>query len=250
LNAREDFERTAASLPAALVPEVEWVVVDGGSSDGTAQLARADQRVGQSISEADRGVYDAYNKALAMATGHYVWYLNAGDTATADAIPAALRAIGSAVSGAPLPVHCFAIRMVDRDDHVWQPAPERMRECMSVPTPGILAPREALLAIGGFDTSYRVAADFDAWLRLDLLGHHPILSQPDVLVEYQGGGLSARQRHLAIAEEVAIQLRRMPERAETWLLRAVRYGIANIDPQTAPSRRWAVALRLARRFLY
>lgn len=249
LNAREDFECTAASLPAVLGAQIEWIVVDGGSTDGTADAARADPRVTRSISERDAGVYHAYNKALAMAAGRYVWFLNAGDIAAPGAIDLALQAVASGNVDPP-PVHCFAIRMLHRGGVVWQPTPQRVRECMGVPTPGVLAPREALLALGGFDTSYRVAADFDLWLRLDLQGRHPFATQPHVLLSYQGGGLSARLSHLAIAEEIAIQLRRMPERADTWLLRAVRYGVANIDPRTAPSRRWAAALRLARRFLY
>lgn len=61
-------------------PDVEMVIIDGGSTDGTVAVAREFAGPATTIvSEADRGIYDAMNKAVGLATGAYVCFLNAGD---------------------------------------------------------------------------------------------------------------------------------------------------------------------------
>lgn len=58
--------------------QVEWIVIDGGSKDGTAEFLK-ETGWAKFISEPDRGIYDAMNKGLRQATGDYIWFLNAGD---------------------------------------------------------------------------------------------------------------------------------------------------------------------------
>jgi putative colanic acid biosynthesis glycosyltransferase len=79
-NAREDFKLTAGSLPRHLPPWLNWVVVDGNSTDGTVDAIQSESRVTRWISESDRGVYDAYNKAWRLAETPFVLFLNCGDT--------------------------------------------------------------------------------------------------------------------------------------------------------------------------
>lgn len=84
-NARELFRKTAASVISQRYPQLEWVVADGGSTDGTVEeIRRVAGHIAQWVSEPDRGIYDAMNKATAMATGEWVLFLNAGDTLAAD----------------------------------------------------------------------------------------------------------------------------------------------------------------------
>lgn len=58
----------------------EWLVVDGGSNDGTYEFLSANDTITNFISEKDNGIYDAMNKGTSLATGDYIMYLNAGDT--------------------------------------------------------------------------------------------------------------------------------------------------------------------------
>lgn len=79
-NDREGFLRTFESVVGQDYPCLEYLVVDGASTDGTADLVR--ERAGQFarwVSEPDRGVYDAMNKGWRMASGDWVLFLNAGD---------------------------------------------------------------------------------------------------------------------------------------------------------------------------
>jgi glycosyltransferase involved in cell wall biosynthesis len=87
-NAQEFLERTIASVRLQTVTDFEYILIDGGSKDGTMAIVEANKDIFDVIvSEKDKGLYDAMNKGLARATGKYVWYMNAGDEiAEVDAI--------------------------------------------------------------------------------------------------------------------------------------------------------------------
>ncbi|MDN3579618.1 glycosyltransferase family 2 protein [Mucilaginibacter flavus] len=79
-NNVRDIERTMLSVLNQTYTNIEYVIVDGLSNDGTLQIiAQYKDRVSQFISEKDKGIYDAMNKGLAMATGDYVIFMNSGD---------------------------------------------------------------------------------------------------------------------------------------------------------------------------
>ncbi|MGV3558703.1 glycosyltransferase family 2 protein [Larkinella arboricola] len=80
-NAERFLERTIQSLIANQPgDEVEYLIIDGNSKDGTLDLVRKyENHISRWISEPDRGLYDAMNKGQQLATGDYVWFMNAGD---------------------------------------------------------------------------------------------------------------------------------------------------------------------------
>lgn len=79
-NGVSTLENTIKSIAALTYPNVEYIVVDGGSKDGTVELIqRYESNISKWISEPDKGLYDAMNKGLAMASGDYVWFINSGD---------------------------------------------------------------------------------------------------------------------------------------------------------------------------
>jgi glycosyltransferase involved in cell wall biosynthesis len=78
-NAR-DIERTMLSVINQTYSNIEYIVIDGKSTDGTLQIIEKHQsRIAKLISEKDQGIYDAMNKGLAIATGDYVIFMNSGD---------------------------------------------------------------------------------------------------------------------------------------------------------------------------
>ncbi|MDR0711927.1 MAG: glycosyltransferase [Prevotellaceae bacterium] len=80
-NAEKVLERTILSVLNQTYLQVEYIIVDGNSSDKTKEIIdRYASRLSFRISEQDKGLYDAMNKGLRIATGDYVWFLNAGDT--------------------------------------------------------------------------------------------------------------------------------------------------------------------------
>lgn len=90
-NNAAGLERTAASIAAqSRAADVEWIVIDGGSTDGSLDVMnRYSSMTAYSVSEPDRGVYHAMNKGVEAATGEYLLFLNSGDvfydSSTADA---------------------------------------------------------------------------------------------------------------------------------------------------------------------
>ena len=87
-NARASLLKTADSVFAINPEALEWIIVDGESTDGTRSiLEQWDMPWIRWISEPDAGIYDAMNKGLQMARGEWVWFLNAGDRIYSKAFP-------------------------------------------------------------------------------------------------------------------------------------------------------------------
>jgi glycosyltransferase involved in cell wall biosynthesis len=84
-NNVRDIERTMLSVLNQTYTGIEYIVVDGASNDGTLEIIKQHgNRIAKLISEKDKGIYDAMNKGLALATGNYVIFMNSGDEFYAD----------------------------------------------------------------------------------------------------------------------------------------------------------------------
>ncbi len=88
-NSKDTIEKTIRSVLEQTYEETEYLIIDGASTDGTLDIIRSfenDPRI-RIVSESDKGLYDAMNKAADMATGDYIVYMNSGDVfASKDAI--------------------------------------------------------------------------------------------------------------------------------------------------------------------
>ncbi|MDB5062849.1 MAG: glycosyl transferase [Mucilaginibacter sp.] len=79
-NNVRDIERTMLSVLSQTYQQIEYIVVDGASTDSTLDIIkRYENRIARLISEEDKGIYDAMNKGLKLATGDYVIFMNSGD---------------------------------------------------------------------------------------------------------------------------------------------------------------------------
>jgi glycosyltransferase involved in cell wall biosynthesis len=78
-NGEKHIGRTISSVTGQTYREIEYIIIDGNSTDRTLEIIKGYKGVDRLVSEPDSGLYDAMNKGLTAATGDYVWYLNAGD---------------------------------------------------------------------------------------------------------------------------------------------------------------------------
>ena len=81
LNNRDGLQKTIDSVVSQTFKDYEWIVIDGGSTDGSKELIEqyADHFTDW-VSEPDKGIYNAMNKGIGMASGEYIQFLNSGDS--------------------------------------------------------------------------------------------------------------------------------------------------------------------------
>ncbi|WP_291726249.1 glycosyltransferase family 2 protein [Bernardetia sp.] len=86
-NAAEALEKTIQNVAAQTYPNIEYLVIDGNSTDNTLEIIKKyENDISTWISEKDNGIYDAMNKAIKLAKGDYILFMNAGDTFSKDTI--------------------------------------------------------------------------------------------------------------------------------------------------------------------
>jgi glycosyltransferase involved in cell wall biosynthesis len=169
-NASKVLEKTLLSVINQTYNNIEYIIIDGGSADGTVDLIKQ-YRSGLYywISEPDKGIYDAMNKGLRVATGDYVWFLNAGDTLQHHNIVTEL-AIKAESAGMP-DILYGETDLMDSEGHVFAKrrlkAPRRLTwKSFSM---GMLVCHQAFIAKRSiapeFDLQYRFSADFDWCIR-------------------------------------------------------------------------------------
>ncbi|MEO8151873.1 MAG: glycosyltransferase family 2 protein [Rhizobacter sp.] len=194
-NSVQTLRTSLESVAGQRHTPIEHIVIDGGSTDGTADLIRSwRQHTVRLISEPDQGIYDAMNKGLVLATGDYVGFLNADDMlATPDSIGQLVAA------AAERPDALFAdIEYVDaiHTEHVvrhWRAGPfrpDRLRYGWMPPHPAFYLCRNLLSEVGNFDTSLRIAADYDFMMRCLTRPGFDARYVPGVLVKMRLGGVS------------------------------------------------------------
>lgn len=200
LNPGELIARTSASVAAQDHPGLRWVVIDGGSCDGTVERLLAENRKPDVlISEPDRGIADAFNKGLTNATGDAVWFMNAGDEfAGRDSVSALLASWDRSqyrwITG--------AAEVVGEDGQLlfvrgWDRQPPNPRSLVrwncSLMHQAVLAERSLFTELGGFDEAFRIAMDYELWLRWIGRGIAPQTSDR-VVCRFHRGGASGDPR--------------------------------------------------------
>lgn len=195
-NSEDTIGEALESVFAQTHRDVEYIVVDGGSKDGTVEiLRRYAERIQHLTSEPDRGVYDAMNKGLALATGDVVGFLNSDDIYVHSGILARVAAVMAdpAIDG------CYAdLFYVKHDDGtravrrwVSRPyAPGLFRRGWMPPHPTFFVRRACYEKFGGFDTQLSISADFELAMRF--LHVHGVRTRyvPETWVRMRMGGLS------------------------------------------------------------
>ena len=168
LNAAAELEKTICSVTGQVYPGIEFIVVDGGSTDGTLEVIRSNaERINCRISEPDRGPYDAMNKGLAIATGEWVIFMNAGDLF--DGEDAISKAFAGDVSEYGVVygnvIACYSQSRVIKVAG----SPEELAKGMIFCHQSAFV-RTSLARENGFDLQFPLGADFDMMFRLYAAG--------------------------------------------------------------------------------
>lgn len=204
-NAAKLLPRTMASLAAQTWASREWVVVDGGSTDGTQALVHSPALApapAAFVSVRDRGIYDAMNKGVSLSKGEWLYFLNADDrffdaqvladlAAFCASRPAAAFVIGGVVVETPAQSYLHPHRHINR----WSlPFCDPCHQ-------GVLVRRELFDQIGLFDLRWPTSADYEWFLRASQAGHR--LHHIDRTLAYfpDGGAHAADPTALALERQ-------------------------------------------------
>lgn len=193
-NSGATIADTLRSVAQQTHPDIEHIIIDGGSKDDTlAQIETHGRHLSRVVSEPDRGIYDAMNKGLALASGEFVGFLNADDMlatpGTLAAMVAAMQAGCDALYGDLVYVDAKQTDQIVRHWLSGDYEPSRLRFGWMPPHPTFYIRRSVL---GGmrFDLRYRIAGDYDFMLRCLNSPALRVSYLPQVLVHMRNGGAS------------------------------------------------------------
>ena len=178
----------------------EWVVQDGGSTDGTVAWleSRTDQRI-RWVSEKDNGIYDALNKAVRRAKGEWIGLLHADDVYPHDNVLfEVVEAMEGhdAIYGDLKYVQAADITKVLRHWKSGTFSPTLLRKGWMPPHPTLFLRKEIYAQVGEFDTQFKIAADYDFVLRVFAQPHLKVKYLPQVLMLMRQGGASSKVGNL------------------------------------------------------
>jgi glycosyltransferase involved in cell wall biosynthesis len=176
-------------------PDIEHILVDGGSTDQTPEIVKDFPHVKRWVSEKDKGIYDAMNKGIGMATGEVIGILNSDDIYTG---PSVLSAVARAFADPSVMTAYADLQYVHPDDpdkviRTWKTGHFDKRNFYygwMPPHPTFFVRKEVYQQVGRFDISLRSAADYEIMLRILLKYGIPAHYIPGVMVKMRAGGMS------------------------------------------------------------
>jgi glycosyltransferase involved in cell wall biosynthesis len=213
--------RCIASVAAQDYPRIEHIVVDGGSTDGTVDVIRAHERIlGPWVSAPDRGVFDAWNKGLALARGEWIAFLGADDQYRPDAIrryveTAAANPAAEYISSRVALVYPSGAGRLIGCPWSWH----EFRRHMCVAHVGSFHRASLFRRVGGYDIGYRIVGDYELLLRAGDGLRTAFLNA--VTARMDAGGQSDSTAALAEARRAKLQ-----HRAKTPIAASVDHVIA------------------------
>jgi putative colanic acid biosynthesis glycosyltransferase len=233
-NTAASLEQTIESVLNQQDVTVEYILIDGGSTDGTSEiLDRYRQRLAHCISEPDLGVYDAMNKGMALATGDWLFFIGADDQLTDEHT-------FSQVWGhlAAQQIHWQELDLVFGDVRYLDGLQLVRLYCSRFDASLFIKNRlhhqgafyrRNYLANWRYDRSFRAFADYELNLKMYLMKSRSA-KVPTVIADCQVGGLSGRVLWSGWQEEMAIRHRHLgPWLSFPWdILGVVRYGLKHL----------------------
>lgn len=198
-NSVETLARTLHSVASQDLPHVEHIVIDGASTDGTIKVIEDNRaHLTHIISEPDRGIYDAMNKGLDLATGDVICFLNADDYYDSDHV---LSKVATTMQTERLDalvgdVGFFRKENISRIIRHYRSdrfKPERLAWGWMPAHPALFMRRDVYKSVGYFKTDYQIAADYEYVVRA-FCSQPPLRYKhvPVVLVRMQMGGVSTK----------------------------------------------------------
>ena len=245
LNSGEFLEETIRSVLSQDYPNVEYIVMDGGSTDGTlAILDRYRDRL-QFVSQPDRGTADAINRGFERSRGAILAWLSADDTY----LPGAIRRAADCLVAEP---RCAAVygegywtdetgRTLGRYPTVSPYSPAMFRQECPICQPACFLRREPVEAVGRLDATLHSAFDYDLWIRLSAAYPFASIAQPLATSRMHRGNKSLGQKRLMFEECIGLLRKHYGYVPVNWVFGSVSFERDGGDQYFEPLRPSPVA---------
>ncbi len=207
LNDKKHIERTIQSVIYQTFRDIEYIIIDGQSTDGTLDIIKKyEKQISRLISEPDKGLYDAMNKGLRLASGEYVLFLNSGDRLFDNQTLEKIFQLPQA------DVYYGDAQIVDEQGNVKGLRRLRPPENLSWKDlrRGMIVSHQAFIArrklCPPFDLQYRYSADYD-WMIKVLKKASNIVNTKMIIVKYLDGGLTKKNLMKSLKERFEIMVK-------------------------------------------
>lgn len=209
-NAEKYLERTLKSVILQTYPNKEYIIIDGNSTDSTLAIIKKNAHyLDYWISEPDKGLYDAMNKGLAQATGHYVIFMNAGDTFFEDTTLEKVftrNAEADVYYGDTMIIEKDTLRPLGLRSEI---TPHKLPQNLSWRDlrKGLVVCHQAFIAkkslCSPYDLAYTLSADID-WVIRVLKKATNVVNTQEIIANYMLGGLTTQKRKISLQERYQI----------------------------------------------
>ena len=194
-NSAATISDTLQSVSVQDFKNIEHIIIDGASSDDTMGIVRRFPHVSKVVSEKDKGIYDAMNKGIALASGDVIGILNSDDVYTSGSVISKVmkkfeQENTDAVYADLQYVKYDDLQKVTRTWHSGNFSKRKFYYGWMPPHPTFFVRRHVYEKIGNFNSSLRSAADYEFMLRVLVKNNFKAQYIPEVLVKMRTGGMS------------------------------------------------------------
>ena len=197
-NCATTIQKTFNSVKNQTYPNIEYIVVDGNSTDGTQNIIQKNESfIDKWISEPDKGIYDGLNKGIAMATGEVIGLVHADDVLAGPGIIEEIAATfkGQNCDGVYGNLHYVTASNAEKIVRNWKSKAfetKLLKNGWMPAHPTLYLKSKVYKTYGVFNTGYKIAADYDFILRIFKQPELSFVYLPEIIIKMRVGGASNR----------------------------------------------------------
>ena len=204
---RNDAAHIAETIESVLsqdYPDLEYVIIDGGSTDGTVEIIeKYRSQLAVFVSEPDKGIYDAMNKGIRKTTGDVIGMINSGDRY----YPGAFKTVAEAFGSTPGRRIFWGDVQYEHLGRVKGFREKNRYIGAFAPHPSMFVPRAVYDEIGLYDDSFRLLGDYDFMYRAVNVKNVEVLYVPELIAFYLEGGISDQRICRCLCDELRVKIR-------------------------------------------